>query len=77
MTFIITNDSVDLLMDARDYDRIADLLAQIYSKYNNMTMKTHHASNIVQPMRNEMQEILERALVLNDFMGKLEEKGLI
>jgi hypothetical protein len=28
-------------------------------------------------MRNEMQEILERALVLNDFMGKLEEKGLI
>jgi regulator of sirC expression with transglutaminase-like and TPR domain len=64
-------------MDGREYDRIADLLAQIYSKYNNMKMKTHHASNIVQPMRNEMQEILERALVLNDFMGKLEEKGLI
>jgi len=61
----------------REYDRIADLLAQIYTKYNNLKMKTHHARNIVQPMRNEMQEILERALVLNDFMGKLEEKGLI
>jgi hypothetical protein len=64
-------------MDAREYDRIADLLAQIYTKYNNMKMKNRHAVNIVEPMRNELQEILERALVLNDFMGKLEQKGLI
>lgn len=64
-------------MDSREYDRIADMLAQIYSKYNNMRMKTQHAITIVQPMRNEIQEIIERLLVLNDFMGKLEEKGLI
>lgn len=65
------------VMDSREYDRIADMLAQIYSKYNNMRMKTQHAITIVQPMRNEIQEIIERLLVLNDFMGKLEEKGLI
>tara|TARA_Y100000361_G_C10872192_1_gene194761 strand:- start:237 stop:443 length:207 start_codon:yes stop_codon:yes gene_type:complete len=68
-------------MDARQYDRIADLLAQIYSKYNNMEIEGAlggtYVKNFVPSMRNEMQEILERALVINNFMGELKEKGMI
>jgi len=64
-------------MNSREYDRIADLLSQIYSKYRKLNTLGKHCEQIAEPMREELLEIIERALTLNDFMGKLTEKGLI
>lgn len=64
-------------MDARRYDRNADQLSQIFSHFQLLSTKDALAEEIAAPMRQELLEILERALVLNDFMGKLHEKGLV
>lgn len=64
-------------MEGREYDKIADMLAQIYNKYNNLRLKTHLAVDVVQPIKMELLQNLERLLVLNNFMGELEQKGLI
>lgn len=64
-------------MDARRYDRNADQLSQIFSHFQLLSTKNALAEEIAAPMRQEMLEILQRALTLNDFMGKLHEKGLV
>jgi hypothetical protein len=64
-------------MSARRYDKNADQLAQIYSFFKDLGVKGTYLEDIAMPMREELLEILERALTLNDFMGKLAEKGLI
>jgi rRNA pseudouridine-1189 N-methylase Emg1 (Nep1/Mra1 family) len=55
-------------MDARDYDRMADLLAQMLNKYRN------------QPFKDDMlkRSVIEHLVVLlqlNDECAKLDDKG--
>ena len=61
-------------MDARRYDRNADLLAQIYWHMNKKTHTTHERAEI---MRQNMLVMLQACLDINDELGKLTEKGLI
>lgn len=74
MTFIITYDSVDLLMDARRYDLNADQLSQILWHFTKLekSMPPHGKNDI-----DKMTELILDALYLNDKLGKMAEKGLI
>ena len=64
-------------MSARRYDKNADQLAQIYSFFKDLGLKGTYFEELASPLREELLEILERALRLNDALGKLSEKGLI
>lgn len=61
-------------MDARRYDRNADLIAQILFHTNKMYTKT---DSIEEHLKLELIGSLHRALMANDNLGKLAEKGLI
>lgn len=61
-------------MDARKYDRIADLLAQIRAHYSNIPQ---HQRGVYQHDVEHMVELMQQALYLNDKLGKACEKGLI
>lgn len=74
MTFIITNDSVGLLMQARRYDKNADQLAQILWNLNQLWTVGDDEATI---MKQEMKHLIAQALVINDKLGKMHEKGLI
>lgn len=74
MTFIITYDSVDLLMMSRRYDKNADQLAQILWHLNQLwTIGDDEATQLKQ----EMKHLIAQALVINDKLGNMHEKGLI
>jgi hypothetical protein len=64
-------------MSARRYDKNADQLAQIYSFFKDLGLKGTYFEELAMMTRHELLEVLERALLLNDRMGKLAEKGLI
>ena len=61
-------------MDARRYDRNADLISQILFHTNKLWVKP---GSIEEHLKLEMTAALHRALLANDNLGKLTEKGLI
>ena len=61
-------------MDARRYDRNADLISQIMFHIEKLHVKPN---SIEANLREEMVAALHRALLANDMLGKLTEKGLI
>ena len=65
-------------MDARRYDRNADILSQVIWHYTQLqkTLPTHRQEG-THLMINEMLELLTQAIHLNDNMGQFKEKGLI
>ena len=60
-------------MDARDYDRIADLLMQIRAKY--LLLNTNDPKLLKQI--EYMRHYLALALDLNDNLGVKDGKGLL
>ena len=61
-------------MDTGRYDRNADQLAQILWNLNRLwTIGHHDATN----MKQEMKHLITQALIINDKLGKMHEKGLI
>ena len=61
-------------MHNRRYDRNADQLAQIYWHLNRMPDSPYVDANNT---RAELIETIQKALKLNDDLGKMAEKGLI
>lgn len=61
-------------MDARRYDKNADQLAQIL--WNLRHLETRHDA-IASQIKLEMLHLIDQALVLNDKLGKMAERGLI
>lgn len=61
-------------MDARRYDRNADLLSQIYWHLNRLNTKQNERAEEV---KAELLELLQKALEWNDELGKMAERGLI
>jgi len=61
-------------MDARRFDRNADQLCQIHFFFNHKLGDPEGQPGL---MRQELLIILQRAIYLNDEMGKMVEKGLI
>ncbi len=61
-------------MDARDYDRIGDLLTQIHRKISQQP--TSH-NNMANKTREDMLDHLNILLLQNDLLAKADEKGLI
>ena len=61
-------------MDARRYDRNADLLSQIYWHLNKLNTKQNERAEEV---KAELLELLQKALEWNDELGKMAERGLI
>lgn len=58
-------------MDAREYDRIADLLMQIRKKINSLEPKYENAKK----MREEALQSLEWMLICNDILAKMDTAG--
>lgn len=74
MTFIITNDSVDLLMEPTEYDRIADLLCQIRSKIaNNLRTTTEKGRWTKELYLNRVNALL----INTDELADVDQKGLL
>ena len=61
-------------MDARRYDRNADLLSQIYWHTNRLNTKQNERAAEV---KTRLLELLQEALEWNDELGKMAEMGLI
>ena len=61
-------------MDSRRFDRNADQLCQIHFFVNH---KVPDRAGQPSLMRQELLIILQRAIYLNDELGKMAEKGLI
>lgn len=61
-------------MDSRRFDRNADQLSQIFFHFSNWNLFVDGQPAL---MRQELLIILQRAIYLNDEMGKMVEKGLI
>ncbi len=61
-------------MDARRFDRHADLLSQIYWHLTKMQL-THHER--AESVRVAYMNLIEAALKWNDELGQLAEQGLI
>ena len=61
-------------MDARRYDRNADQLSQIFFHIQRASVYWEAQPAL---MAQELQVIIERALYLNDELGKMAQKGLI
>ena len=60
-------------MDAKEYDRIADLLMQIRTKYKLLDSK-----NEVNAKRlRYVGHYLDQIIMLNDHIGELDGKGLL
>ena len=61
-------------MDARRYDRNADQLAQIFWHLGRLNTKNNEeAAELALNLRHH----IEQALIFNDYLGKMAEKGLI
>lgn len=61
-------------MDARRYDRNADLLSQIFWQFNRIK---YYNNERAEEIRARYLELLEECLRWNDELGKMAEKGLI
>lgn len=61
-------------MDARKYDRIADLLTQIRATITSQPTSHSHLAN---KTRQDMVFHIDILLAQNDSLGKADEKGLI
>lgn len=61
-------------MDARRYDRNADLLSQIYWHLNKLNTKQNDRA---EEIKTRLLELLQECLEWNDELGKMAEKGLI
>lgn len=61
-------------MDARKYDRIADLLTQIRGTISSQPMSHNDLAN---KTREDMILHIDILLAQNDSLGKADEKGLI
>lgn len=61
-------------MQARRYDKNADQLAQILWNLNHLKTNT---GDIQHYYVEEMKQLIAEALVINDRLGKMHEKGLI
>ena len=61
-------------MDARRYDRNADQLSQIYFHIQRASVHWQGQPGL---MSQELQIIIQRALYLNNELGKMAEKGMI
>lgn len=61
-------------MDARRFDRNADLLSQIYWHTNKLNTKQNERAEEV---KKRYLALIEEALKWNDELGKMAEKGLI
>lgn len=62
-------------MDAREYDRIADLLMQIRAKLSNITLKTDSIDSIDNGMKARSIQYIDQLLFIVDTLGKWDEKG--
>lgn len=60
-----------VLMEPRDYDRIADLLMQIRKKYANLKLPDHMDAYNREIMLNTIDNLLK----LNDKFGEWDAKG--
>lgn len=58
-------------MDARQYDRIADLLMQIRNKYADLLPNQEQNKQ----KKNDMLDLINAALLLNDEMGQDDIRG--
>ena len=61
-------------MDARKYDRNADLISQILWKVTNLETRGDISASA---QKTTMMQALQTALECNDVLGKMAEKGLI
>ena len=61
-------------MDARRYDRNADQMSQVFFHIQRASVYWKGQPGL---MAQELQIILQRAIYLNDELGKMAEKGLI
>lgn len=57
-------------MDAKEYDRIADLLMQIRKKYNKLPMED-------KKLKRSILEHIDVLLQMNDTCGVFDAKGLL
>ncbi len=57
-------------MDAKEYDRIADLLMQIRKKYNKLPMEDKR-------LKQSILEHIDVLLQMNDTCGVFDAKGLL
>lgn len=57
-------------MDAKEYDRIADLLMQIRKKYNKLPMED-------KKLKQSILEHIDVLLQMNDTCGVFDAKGLL
>lgn len=65
-------------MDARDYDRIGDLLMQIRKKIaNEPTSHNPIGGNLANNTREDMLHHIDILLAQNDSLAKADGKGLI
>ena len=61
-------------MDTRQYDRIADRLAQLHFLVSRIRTQT---SMVATQTQEQFVRKLQECLELNDRLGKMTEKGLI
>ncbi len=61
-------------MDARDYDRIADLLCQIRNKINNNLQTTNRLGEWT---KSDYLERINRLLEDTDTLADVDQKGLL
>ena len=61
-------------MDSRRFDRNADQISQVFFHFSNWNLAVDGQPSL---MRQELLIILQRAIYLNDELGKMAEKGLI
>tara|TARA_R100000734_G_C3297649_1_gene88667 strand:+ start:487 stop:690 length:204 start_codon:yes stop_codon:yes gene_type:complete len=61
-------------MDARKYDRLADLLSQVLWNYRHHAV-SHNAQTRL--MTEELRHIIHRALELNDLLADRDKQGLV
>jgi hypothetical protein len=60
-------------MDAKEYDRIADLLMQIRKKYRNLDITRNYEDHL----REEAMRYIDILLGTNDHFANLDNKGLL
>lgn len=75
MAYIHNSTPVGLIMDAREYDRIADLLMQIRRKYGLLGQTTVDRHTIHIDDDCSVFDLIEFLLMLNDNLGQFDAKG--
>jgi DNA-binding transcriptional regulator GbsR (MarR family) len=71
MAYINNLGPTGTIMDAREWDRIADLLMQIRKKYDNLKPKDHIDPSIKPMMLNSIDQLL----TWNDKLAEWDGKG--